>query len=519
MFRFSLSTVSPLFISLLLPSGAFAQEPPTEEAPEPEGATEAVAPPEPEAGEAEATAPTPTGEAPSEATAPPIVEETAPAPAPELTPSATVAPQAETVALEGEEAAPEKPAPTLLPLKIGTDTWSRFEYRHGYGRLGVSRGRFQDGDETVFRTRLTIQTNPLQLTKTIQGLVYMAPQASGSWGMGAGGGTIGEVNLGLYEGYVLLKGETLETKFGRFAMNYGDAVVIGNLDWHQAGRSFDGVHFRLKPGKLNIDAFLTQQTEGYPALNQPFLVGDNYFWGVYGKFGPAISEGLDLDVYVLGKSAAATDVTTPDPDPTLPPVVTHKEGATHVTLGARVKQALGMFDYRVEAGVQLGKAVGPATENVGKSAYQIDGDFGLTFGPKIRVALGGAIASGDDPDTTDKNEAWDELYPTTHKWLGLMDVIGFRTNIASGNLKIKVPLGSSTVAQVHAHVFTVLEPGALGYVGDEDFAGYEVDAMVDQKIGEWAYAHALYGVFLPNEEHYASGDPAQYVEVQAGLKF
>lgn len=518
MLRFSLCTVSPLVLGLLLSASAFAQEAPPEVAApgEPSPTPEETAPPDPTGtGEAQTATPAETEKPPNEAPTPATAEEEPPSPQPEVAPTAEV----KEVAVVVVEVPPEPPAPSLLPLKIGTDTWSRFEYRDGYDKLGVSRARFQEGDHTVFRTRLTLQTNPLQLTKTIQGLVYVAPQASGSWGTSGAGGTVGEANLGIYEGYVLFKGETLEAKLGRFSMNYGDAVVIGDLDWHEAGRAFDGAHFRLKPGKVNIDAFVTQQSEGYAALNQPFLVGDNYFWGVYGQFGPAIAEGFNLDAYVLGKSAAATDITTPDPDPTLPPVVTHKDGATHVTLGARVKQAVGMFDYRVEAGLQMGKTVGPATENIGKFAYQADGDVGLTFGPKIRIGVGGALASGDDSDTADKNEAWDELYPTTHKWLGLMDVIGFRTNIASGNLKVQVPIGSTTVAQVHAHVFTVLDPGALGYVGDEDFAGYEIDAMVAQKIGEWGYTRGLYGVFLPNSEHYATGDPAQFVEVQAGLKF
>jgi hypothetical protein len=519
MFRFSLSTVSPLVTSLLVASTAFGQE---EEAPPAEETPPAA---EAEAEASDATEPAADANVESSEEAPPEAEKT-PAPEPateEPAPEPQPAVEEEAVAIEAEEVTPETPAeapePSLLPLKVGTHSWSRFEVREGYDNLGVSRARFQEGDQTVFRARLTFETNPLQLTDTVQGLVYFAPQASGSWGTQGIGGTIGEANMGIYEGYVYLKGETLEAKIGRQALNYGDALILGNLDWHQAGRAHDGLLLRLKPGAAKIDAFVTQQAEGHPASNEPLFVGDSYLWGVYGQFGAAIAEGLDLDGYVLGRSLAATDITTPDPDPTLPDVVAHKDGATFVTLGARVKQKVGMIDYRVEAGLQVGKTVGPATENIDKFAYQADGELGLSFGTGFRVSAGGALASGNDPDSDDKNEAWDELYPTTHKWFGLMDVIGFRTNIASANLKFKAPITESTIAEIHGHLFARMEDGGLGQTGDDKLAGYEVDAMLMQKIGKFAYTRGLYGIFLPNGDHYDTSEAAHFGEIQAGLKF
>jgi Alginate export len=196
----------------------------------------------------------------------------------------------------------------------------------------------------------------------------------------------------------------------------------------------------------------------------------------------------------------------------------HKEAATFVTIGARVKQAIGMFDYRAEAGLQLGKGVGPATDNVSKVAYQADLEAGITFAPGTRLAINGAIASGDD-GTTETNTAYDELYPTTHKWLGLMDVIGFRTNILSANVKFNTKFTDSLSLAIHGHIFSRLQQPALGYVGDQNLAGYEIDTMLKQDIGKFAYVQGLFGLFIPNSNHYATGTTAQYVEAQAGLKF
>ena len=501
MFRFPLSILTVFPATLFLPSTVLAQEA--------EVAAEVEAEPTPEEIE-EPVAPEPVvvEEAPAESAAEPVEE-------PEPVEADPV--EAEPVVAEEPLPAPveEAPAPSLLPISVGTDVWSRFEIRNGYDGLGVSRTRFQEGDQTVFRARLTLETAPLQLTDDITGSVYFAPQASGQWGTSGGGGTVGEANLGIYEGYFKLSSSAMEGKVGRFAMNYGDALMIGNLDWHQSGRAFDGVHLRFKPGAVNIDAFVTQQSEGWPAP-EPFMAGDNYFWGLYGQFGKAIAEGLDLDAYLLGRSAAATDIQVDDGMGGT--MAVHKDAATFLTVGARVKQSLGMFDYRAEAGLQFGRQVGTATDNVGKFAYQADLEAGLTFAPGTRLSLNGAIASGNDP-TSDTNGAWDELFPTTHKWFGLMDVIGFRTNILSANVKFNTKFTESLGFAVHGHVFSRLEQPALGYVGDQNLAGFEVDAMLKQSIGKFAYVQGLFGLFIPNSNHYATGTTAQYGEAQAGLKF
>lgn len=502
MIHFRLSTLAVFPATLFVTSTILAQEtaPPAEAAPTPEPTTVPVAPdPEPAAVEEK-----PTTEPPIEArTEETIAAEATPEASAPLAPATPTTPPAE-----------DAPAPSLLPLKVGTDVWSRFEIRNGYDTLGVSRTRFQEGDQTVFRARFTFETAPLKLTDDITGSVYFAPQASGSWGSAAGAG-IGEANLGIYEGYFKLSSSMLEGKVGRFAMNYGDALVIGNLDWHQAGRAFDGAHLRFKPGAINIDAFVTQQSEGWPAP-EPFMAGDNYFWGLYGQFGKAIAESLELDGYVLGKSAAATDVQVADGMGGM--MAVHKDAATFVTIGARAKQAIGMFDYRAEAGVQVGKAVGPATENVTRLAYQADLEAGISFAPGTRLAVNGAIASGDDI-ATETNSAWDELFPTTHKFLGLMDVIGFRTNILSANVKFNTKFTDSLAFAIHGHVFSRLQQPALGYVGDDKLAGFEIDTMLKQDIGKFAYVQGLFGLFIPNGDHYATKTTAQYGEAQAGLKF
>lgn len=496
--------IAPLLVSLLIPNVAWAQEAAPPEATPPPAETEASP-------EVEGEAPTET-EGPAAAAEDIEAEEPEPAVEVEAEEEVEVPPPAPAAAFVEE---PVAPAPSLLPLKVGTHTWSRFEVRENYDELGVSRTRFQEGDTTFFRARLSLETNPLQLTEDIVGLVNVSPQASGQWGTSGVGGTIGEANAGLYEGYFLLRGKYLEGKVGRFAMNYGDAAIIGNLDWHQAGRAFDGVHFRTNPGKAKVDFFLTQTSEGQP-LQPEMFAGDTYFYGAYAMLGPLLAEGLDLDLYALGLSVAASDVLDPAGVPF------HRDSATLATLGARVKQKISIIDYTVEGGVQVGKSPGgpPAGESLDAFAYMIDGEVGISPIPLLRIGVGGGLASGDDPSTLEKAEGWNELFPTGHKFLGLMDVIGSRTNVAEGRASVTVKPTKTTTGKVIGHLFARVEDGGLGRVpGSDSLAGFEVDTEITQQIGQWAYTRGLFGVFLPSAGHYVSDDSALYGELQAGLKF
>jgi hypothetical protein len=233
-----------------------------------------------------------------------------------------------------------------------------------------------------------------------------------------------------------------------------------------------------------------------------------------------LAEELELDLYALFSTFGATDLV----DATGTPY--HRNTATITTIGARAKHKVGMLDYRAEGGIQLGENPGLAPAVPGETAtsqrmlaYHGDAEIGLSPVKEVRVSLGGLYASGDDPTTTNKQEGWNELFPTGHKFLGLMDVIGARTNIISGNLKVKANVAASTIVKLDGHLFARAEDGGLGRVGEEQLAGTEVDLQLVQKIGKWAYTRGLYGMFIPLEQHYASDAAVLYGELQAGLKF
>lgn len=406
--------------------------------------------------------------------------------------------------------------PSLLPLKLSTSTWSRLEVRENYDQLGVESSRRPEGDWVVFRARLGLETNALALTDESDVLLKFTPQASGRWG---GTGTVGGPNVGFYEGYMKFRSRRLDTQIGRMALNYGESIVIDKSGFDEAGRAFDGLLFHYKMDHGYLDLIGTQVDEGRLDGADDFLEGDSYFWGLYSGIGGYLGDDIELDLYFLGLSSIREDSSV-DPDTGESIYV---EGATLFTLGGRVKQKIGNFDYRLEAGLQFGRTARAieefgGLESASTLAYHADGEIGYSIGPVTRVSLGGVVASGDDDDDPEVT-GWNPLYGTTHAFLGLTDVIGRRTNVVSGNLKVKRGITQDLVLHLDGHIFARPEFGGFGQVGRDEFAGVEVDTQLVYSIGNYAMVRGIYGLFIPSSGHYVTDELVSYGELQAGVEF
>lgn len=515
----SFKSVCYALASLCAVSVALAQPEPVTDPAAP--ATTATAAPEPTAPEVTA----------APAAVPPPTATVAPEPPPpEPPPTAAVPPEPPPAAPPPPEPAPAPaPGPEFLPLSVSGSFWSRYELREGYAEHGLAHPRLhREGDYIVSRARLGLKTNPVAVSESTKVSATFVPQAAYTFGTTGAPVTIADSPaIVLYEGYASVGNGTASFDAGRFAMDYGDALVIGNLGWNEAARAFNGARLRLTPTStpMFVDAFATLILEGRGTTLEP-VSGDTYFYGLYADVGPLIAEKFALDIYLLGQTLASYEVA----DAMDPTVTLTRDTASEFTLGSRVKGEVAIVDYRVEAGVQFGKTTGeptamaPAPEPADKTAFQVDGELGVAPVKGLRISAGGFMASGDDLGTPE-NEGWNELYPTGHKWLGLTDVTGARTNIAGARGGVKYGL-DWLVASVDFHSFSRLEQDASGEDGS---MGSELDFNLIHPIGKGAAVRAMYGVFLPTEEFWepkvamenagAAGDPIHFLEVQFGYDF
>ncbi|MEO8179493.1 MAG: alginate export family protein [Deltaproteobacteria bacterium] len=419
-------------------------------------------------------------------------------------------------------ASPPAPAPiSPLPIRYTASFFTRYELREGYRDLGRSAGRFQEGEATAYRARLGLTTAPMNLGGQVETVLQFTPQVSGWLGQTD---TIVDYNLGLYEGYLRVQDTAQRVVFdvGRFRMDYGDALVIGDLGWHQTGRAFEGLRARWALDAGWIDTFFTQLSEGRP-LSDGFGAGDRYFYGVYAALGPLVTKTLALDLYALGQTSPKTVSVLDNPSSPMTRTATIN-GATELTLGARAKHKVDVFDYRLEADLQFGsrpataRPTVPATEpapeleSVKALAYQIDGEVGLSaLGGAFRAAAGALVASGDDVSTS-KSEGYNQLYPTAHKFLGLSDIFGGRSNVFSINGSLAYKLGGSLTFMAQPHVLWTMQTQAPGV---EDYTGTELDLHTIYQLGQGLTLRGMYGIFFANDHGpYQDAGPAHYLELE-----
>ncbi len=405
--------------------------------------------------------------------------------------------------------APEEETEEPLPLDLTASFFVRYDLRENYTEVGQV-----DADSVRYRTRFGLIAGPMDLGDLALTLRFV-PQASGRWFVG--GDTLEDVNLGLHEGLMMLSRPTWRLDAGRFEMVYGDHLVIGNVGWHETGRSFDGMRLHVQPeqGGVWVDGFATIIGEGIvtPGDNS-FAAGDTYFGGVYAGLGGLISEGFALDAYALVLATVAETVFEGDP-----PAPVERPGSARVTLGSRVKNRSGLLDYRLEAGVQLGDAGNDRSI----FAWQADLEVGVNLlDDKLRIGLEGLYASGDDPDTADTNEAWNQLFPTAHKWLGFADIIGGRTNITGGVLHLTLKPAQRWTLSLDGHLFVRPEDTRVVNPADpmdvtiieSGMAGVEGDLGAAYSLGEGLAVRTNYSLFLPNEDWYGGSDPVHFWELE-----
>lgn len=155
------------------------------------------------------------------------------------------------------------------------------------------------------------------------------------------------------------------------------------------------------------------------------------------------------------------------------------------------------LDWRLEVDGQVGHH--PESRDADTFAYSVDGEVGATVGgsASFRAAANGYIASGDDTETANRNEGYHQLFPTAHKWMGLMDFVGPRSNVAGGALRLSARPHDRWKTYVNVYEFHRLEDSATQEAGR---LGMEVDAGARFAIGQRTGLRFGYGVFAPVEE-------------------
>ena len=207
-------------------------------------------------------------------------------------------------------------------------------------------------------------------------------------------------------------------RIGRQELIYGDQRVVSPLDWVNTRQRFDGARILAKYDDWAIDAFYTQfvpvQANSFDNPNE-----DLDFYGVYGTY-----KGWErdtLEMYYLGFN----NDTGPDDTFNLN------------TFGTRLFGKRGDWLYEFEGAAQTG-----IQNALDQDHTAFAGTFGLgrkfanrPWKPALWFFYD--IATGNEVESTDTFERYNQLFPLAHKYLGFIDAVT-RNNISSPNVRLKL---------------------------------------------------------------------------------
>ncbi len=302
-----------------------------------------------------------------------------------------------------------------------------------------------------------------------------------------------------------LKEPVGKEKMGRQELIYGDQRLVGNFDWGNLARSFDGAVIRVENPDFWLDLFGTRI---HPNVNE------YQFAGAYGHW-KKFPQG-ELEPYVLVLHSSTAGLGSGD--------------LGIVTIGSRI---VGKFkknyDYGFEGAYQTGKNAGNLV-----SAFATHFRLGYTFSPsfKPRIGIEYNFASGDKNPGTGTVTTFNNLFPTNHDKYGYMDLFSWR-NLHDIRANFSVAPTSFMTASADYHAFFLPDPEngtflfngtqlRAGAPGVSDFAGQELDFLIKFKPPTKYFDGLVgYSVFFPGGFYNDTGGAhtAQFFYTQVTARY
>ena len=330
---------------------------------------------------------------------------------------------------------------------------------------------------TLLRTRLGAMFTP---SNNVSGYVEIQDTRA----FGEETSTIANMkNVDLHEAYIKLDkifSLPIDFKVGRFELMYNNHRLIGNSNWGNTARSFDGALLTLNNEKFKIDFFAIKEFEKN-------LVGDTSDQNMFGAF-------FDLKLF---------------PNYQIQPIIiwqkmTPSTNLNRFTTGTYIKGNLGNLTHEEEIYYQFGKMKSAKEYDI--SAYLLAGNVSYNFNLPLKPFIGIGIdyLSGDNVADNEYN-VFNTIYGTNHKFYGFMDYftnIPIDTyNLGLNDLYFKAGLNlkSDLKASLYLHFFNSDKEYILKKGGVTKSFGNEVDFLFNYNYSKEIAIESGLSFFSPGE--------------------
>ncbi|MFH0765812.1 MAG: alginate export family protein [Calditrichota bacterium] len=303
----------------------------------------------------------------------------------------------------------------------------------------------------------------------------------------------------------------LAMKVGRMELKYGDERLIGPVGWSHIGRAFDGFLFALENDRGTIDFFVTQLVDRsyMPTGNPP----DDRFYGLW-----AACKKTKLNIFFLDRVTSSRNQNND-----------WQIAESRMTMGLHYKNQypsnIGtLLDFAYQMGTMKDFTTFP-TQKTDIAAWMLVFKLWYQFPTVLKPSLGLGVdmVTGDDPKSADKNEAFDNLYYTGHKWRGIMDLFVESNSEGLRDIFVKAAVNPMPGfgATLAIHNFATSEKYASFKDGSEVTAlGNEIDLDLEMMIRPNLSCCMWLGYFIPSEDWKGSdADDAMWIYAQMQMTF
>lgn len=238
---------------------------------------------------------------------------------------------------------------------------------------------------------------------------------------------------------------------GRMELDYDNVRILGNLDWAAQGRSHDLIKYVYKGehATLHVGAAFNQDytTPEPQKLNSTYYSVMNNYKTMQFAWLHKDWDNSKLSLLVLNNGAATAKVLNG---------ITRADSVIHFsqTMGFYGTKKIGGASLEYDAYYQRGK--NPAGKML--NAYMAGMNITFRNAKPNNFSLGVEYLTGDKSSTSDKDESFDSLYGTHHKFYGFMDYFyvgnGHQNKgLINGFVKSKFKTGVKSTLLAHAHEF------------------------------------------------------------------
>jgi|SRR5882762_844302 len=399
------------------------------------------------------------------------------------------------------QAAPKATALLSDSLNSELPKWLHFSGDYRLRVEGFTAGGFKPNNDDAYllsRLRLNMTVQPQSWLK----FAFQAQDAHVFWKNQNPAAPPFQDALDLRQGYVELgdiEKKTVGVRAGRQELAFGDERLIGNTNWLNTARSFDGLRGTYRNKGYRVDVFATRVVRLQDREFDWETPGNN-FYGIYGGMEKVIPKAT-VEPYFLWRRGSGLKTETGVTESVM----------NFGTVGFRwVGKLPANLDYVVEVAKQNGSL---GTDSI--SAWAGHCVLGQTFAktklhPRFSVEYN--YASGDRNPADGKRGTFDQLYATAHDKYGLADQVGWK-NIRNARLGVDLkPARKWAIAgrydawwladshdALYSAANTIIARVSAGTAGR--FVGQELDSVVAYSLSKQfqfagGFGHIFPGTFL-----------------------